>query len=182
MVLHIIDCNCTYRGIRRLNTQDSVRLSTQDSVRLLVPRLWFGIWDWWNQESIQHTLAEYCDLSLRPILECCCKMRWLNIMRSLLPVKSGRKILGEIFCFIVLSFIQVYSNLFENLFVAKPMHVHLPCYGLFWFHAGIYKTISGGVFCFERSRRFFVTETTWKHEMSSGQTVKTIYGQTVKTI
>ena len=67
--------------------------------------------------------------------------------------------LGEIVCAIVPYFIPVDSNLFENFFVAKPMHVHVPCFGLFWLHAGIYKTISGGVVCFERGRRLFVTDT-----------------------
>ena len=67
--------------------------------------------------------------------------------------------LGEIVCVIFLAFIPVDLNLFEKLFVTKPMHVHVPCFGIFWFHAGIYKTISGGVVCLERGRRLFVTET-----------------------
>ena len=67
--------------------------------------------------------------------------------------------IGEVVCVIVLAFIPVYSNMFENFFVAKPMHVHVPYLGLFWFHAGIYKPISGGVVCLERVRRFFVTDT-----------------------
>ena len=65
---------------------------------------------------------------------------------------------GELVCVIVLAFIPVDSNLFENFFVAKPIHVHVPCLGLFWLHAGIYKTISGAVVCLERGRRLFVTD------------------------
>ena len=87
-------------------------------------------------------------------------------MRSLLPVNAGRKIIGEVVCVIVLAFIPVDLNLFENLFVAKPMHVHVPYFGLFWFHAVIYKTISGGVVCFERGRRMFVTKTDERGENS----------------
>ena len=67
--------------------------------------------------------------------------------------------LGEVFSVIVLAFIPVNSNLFENLFVAKPMHVNVPCLGLLWLHAGIYKLISSGVVCLERGRSLFVTET-----------------------
>ena len=72
-------------------------------------------------------------------------------------MNAGRKILGEIVCVIVLAFILVDSNMFENFFVAKPMYIHVPCFGLFFIHAGIYKTISGGVVCIERGRRLFVT-------------------------
>ena len=39
--------------------------------------------------------------------------------------------LGEIVGVIVLAFIPVKSNLFESFFIAKPMHVHVPCFGLF---------------------------------------------------
>ena len=67
--------------------------------------------------------------------------------------------LCEIVCVIVLAFIPVNSNLFEELFIAKPIHVHVPCFGIFWFHARIYKAISGGVVCFERGRSLFVTKT-----------------------
>ena len=67
--------------------------------------------------------------------------------------------LGEVVCVIVLAFIPVDSNLFENFFVAKPMHVHVPCLGLFWLHTGIYKSISGVVVYLERGRSLFVTET-----------------------
>ena len=74
--------------------------------------------------------------------------------------------LGEIVGVIVRAFIPVDSNLFENFFVAKPMHVHVPCFGLFWFRAVIYKTISGGVVCFERGRRMFVNETDDRGENS----------------
>ena len=80
-------------------------------------------------------------------------------MGYLLPVNDGRKMIGKLVCVIVLDFIPVDSNLFENFFVAKPMHVHVPYVGLFWFHAGIYIAISGGVACIERGRRLFVTET-----------------------
>ena len=45
--------------------------------------------------------------------------------------------IGEVVGVIVLAFISVDSNLFENLFVAKPMHVHVPCIGLLWLHSGI---------------------------------------------
>ena len=83
-------------------------------------------------------------------------MRRLDITRSFLTVNTGRKILGEVVGVIVLAFIPVYSNLFENLFVAKPVHVHVPCLGILRLHAGIYKPISSGVVCLERSRRLFV--------------------------
>ena len=43
--------------------------------------------------------------------------------------------LGEIVGVIVLAFIPINSNMFENFFIAKSMHVHVPCFGLFWFHA-----------------------------------------------
>ena len=86
-------------------------------------------------------------------------MSGLNITRSLLPVNIGRKMLGEIVGIAVLAFISVNSNPFENFFIAKPMYVHVPCFGLFWFHARMYKAISGGVVCFERGRRLFVTKT-----------------------
>ena len=52
-------------------------------------------------------------------------MRQLDITRSFLTVNAGRKILGEVVSVIVLAFIPVDSNLFENFFVAKPMHVHV---------------------------------------------------------
>ena len=58
-------------------------------------------------------------------------MSGLNISRSLLPVKTGRKMLSEIVGVIVLAFIPVNSNLLVNFFIAKPMHVHVPCFGLF---------------------------------------------------
>ena len=74
-------------------------------------------------------------------------------------MNTGRKILGEIVCVIVLDFIPVNSSLFEDFFIAKPVYVHVPCFGLFGFHARIYKAISGGVVCFERGRRLFVTDT-----------------------
>ena len=67
--------------------------------------------------------------------------------------------IGELVSVIVLAFIPVDSNMFEKLFVAKPMHVHVPCLGILWLHAGIYKTISSGVVCLERGRRLFVTDT-----------------------
>ena len=67
--------------------------------------------------------------------------------------------LVETVCVIVLAFIPLKLNMFEKFFVAKPMHIHVPCFGLFWFHAGIYKTISGGVVCFVSGRRLFVTKT-----------------------
>ena len=67
--------------------------------------------------------------------------------------------IGEVVYVIVLAFIPVDWNLFENLFVAKPMHVHVPCIGLLWLHAGIYKPISSGVVCLEGVRRLFVTNT-----------------------
>ena len=86
-------------------------------------------------------------------------MSRLDITRSFLTVKAGRKMLGELVGVIVLAFIPVDSNLFENLFVAKPMHVHVPCLGLLWLHAGIDKPISSGVVCLERSGRLFVTDT-----------------------
>ena len=57
-------------------------------------------------------------------------------------VNAGRKMLGEVVSIIVLAFIPVDSNLFENLFVAKPMHVHVPCLGLLWIYAGFDKPIS----------------------------------------
>ena len=41
--------------------------------------------------------------------------------------------LGEVVGVIVLAFILVDSNIFENFFVAKPMHVHVPYLGLFGF-------------------------------------------------
>ena len=75
-----------------------------------------------------------------------------------LPVNAGRKMLGEVVCVIILAFIPVDLNLFEKFFVAKPMYVHVPCLGIFWFHAEIYESISGGVFCLERGRRLFVTD------------------------
>ena len=79
--------------------------------------------------------------------------------RSLLTVNSGRKILDEVVSVIVLAFIPVDSNLFENLFVAKPMHFHVPFLGLLWLRVGIYKTISSVVVYLERGRRLFVTKT-----------------------
>ena len=74
-------------------------------------------------------------------------------------MNTGRKILGEVVGIIVLAFILVDLNLFENLFVAKPMHVHVLCLGLILLHAGIDKPISSGVVCLERSRRLLVTKT-----------------------
>ena len=67
--------------------------------------------------------------------------------------------LDEVVCVIFLAFIPLDSYLFDNLFIAKPMHVHVPCLGLFWFHSGIDKPISSVVVCLERGRRLFVTET-----------------------
>ena len=83
-----------------------------------------------------------------------------------MPLNTGRKMLGEIVCVIVLAFIPVNSNLFEELFTVKPMHFHVPCFGLFWFHARIYKAISGGVVCFESVGRLFVTKTNEKGKNS----------------
>ena len=74
--------------------------------------------------------------------------------------------LGEVVGVIVLAFVPVDSNLFEDLFVAKPMHVHVPCLGLLWLHAGIDKPISSGVVCLERSRRLLVTETNERRKNS----------------
>ena len=69
------------------------------------------------------------------------------------------KMIGEVVRVIVLAFISLDSILFENLFVVKPMHVHVPCLGLIWLHSGIDKPISSGVVCLGSSRRFLVTET-----------------------
>ena len=41
--------------------------------------------------------------------------------------------LGEIVGVVFLDFIPVNSNLFENFFIAKLIHVHVPCFGLFGF-------------------------------------------------
>ena len=67
--------------------------------------------------------------------------------------------LGEIVCIIVITFILVDPNLFENFFEAKPMHIHVPCFGIFLVSCWNLQTISGGVVCLERGRRLFVTET-----------------------
>ena len=95
----------------------------------------------------------------------CFKMSRLDITKSFLTVNDGRKIIGEVVGIIVLAFIPVDSNLFENLFVVKPIHVHVPCLRLLWIHAGIDKTNSSGVGYLERSRRLIMSETDerWKN-------------------
>ena len=67
--------------------------------------------------------------------------------------------LDKVVSIIVLAFIPLDSNLFENLFVAKPILVHVPCLGLLWIYTGIDKPISSGVRFLERKRRLLVNET-----------------------
>ena len=100
-----------------------------------------------TQDSVQHTLTQSGEVSLRPILDGCCKMSQLDITRSFLTVNAGRKMIGEVVGVIVLAFIPVDANMFENIFVEKPMNFHVPCIGIIWIHAGIDKTISSGVVC-----------------------------------
>ena len=76
-----------------------------------------------------------------------------------MTVNAGSKMLGEVVGVIVIVFIPVDLNLFENLFISKPMYVHVSRLGLLWLHAGIDKPISSGVVCLERSRRLLVNET-----------------------
>ena len=67
--------------------------------------------------------------------------------------------IGELVGVIVLAFIPLDSNMLDNLFVAMPMHVHVPCLGLLWIYAGFDKPISSGVVFLERRRMLLVTKT-----------------------
>ena len=117
---------------------------------------------------VQHILTQSVNVSLRPMLDGYCKMSRLDITGSYLTVNAGMKVLGDGVDVIFLAFIPVESNLFENLFVAKPMHVHVPRFVLLWLHAGIDKPISSGVVFLERIMRLLMTETYETEGLRSG--------------